>query len=51
MKVLVIKKGSFSVEELNYVTKIEISGSNFVITAGTTHTYATADYVVRIIGG
>lgn len=52
MVVVVISKSSFNIIEYANAKKVEVSGSNYVVTYGTstTATYAQADYIVRIVG-
>ena len=50
MKMLVIKKGGFSVTELTGVTNIAYSSGTVTIThAGGTSTYTYADYMLQFI--
>ena len=50
MKMLVIKKGGFSVTELNGVTNIAYSTGTVTIThSGGTSTYTYADYMLQFI--
>lgn len=49
MRVVVISKTPFNVVTFNNVTSISISGTNYVINDGTTHTYAIANYKIAIV--
>lgn len=49
MRVVVISKSPFNVTTFNNVTSITISGSNYVINDGSTHTYAIANYRIAIV--
>lgn len=49
MRVVVISKTPFNVVTFNNVMSITISGANYVINDGTTHTYAIANYKIAIV--
>lgn len=50
MEIIVIKKTTFDVIQINNVSSITKTSSTWTIVAGTTSTYSTSDYDVRIIG-
>lgn len=49
MRVIVISKTPFNVITYNNVVSISISGTNYVINDGSSHTYAIADYRIAIV--
>lgn len=50
MKLLIIKKGSFNVTQLEGVTNIAYSSGSVTVThTGGTSTYTYADYMLQII--
>lgn len=49
MRVVVIGKNPFTTYTYNNVVSITISGTNYVINDGTTHTYAMNSYKITIL--
>ncbi len=49
MNVLIIAKNNFSVQQINNVTNIAVSGTTATITAGTTTTVSLDDYHIQIL--
>lgn len=49
MKVLIISKTTFNQIQHANVTNIAYSSGNYVITAGSTYTYAASDYIITIL--
>ena len=52
MKVVVTNKKTFQVIEWTNIVRIELSGTNFIVTnsSNVSGTYAVADYNVHILG-
>lgn len=49
MKVLIIAKNNFSVQQINNVTNIAVSGTNVTVTGTTTATVSLNDYHIQIL--
>lgn len=49
MSVLLMNKHNFNQVQIDNVTNIAYSSGNYVITAGSTSTFAAADYTITIL--
>lgn len=49
MRVVVIAKKPFTTYTYENVVSITVSGSNYIINDGTTHTYAMSSYKIAIM--